>query len=135
MRKIYLFSLIIISILFLQGIGGCQEQAQEEVDATTHPTTHSTTYVTGEIIVKFKPEVFDEEGELTAESILELNEKYEVVSMERVFKTKSVRDLSNIYMLEFSGDIDMMELVQVYEEDPNVVYAEPNYIMHTQDAD
>lgn len=131
MRRVYFFSPIIISILFLQGIGGCQEQAQEEVDAVTHPTTH----VSGEIIVKFKPEAFDEEGELVADSILELNERYQVVSIERVFKTKPVGDLSNIYKIEFSGDIDIMEVVQVYTEDPNVVYAEPNYIMRTQGAD
>ena len=128
MKKAYLFSLVIIFSLFLQGIGPCQEEP-----VLTPPRENE--YVSGEIIVKFKPEAFDEEGELIAESILELNEKYEVVSIERVFKTKPVRDLSNIYILEFAEDIDIMGLVQAYEEDPNVVYAEPNYIMHTQDAD
>ncbi|MBU4343321.1 MAG: hypothetical protein KKG01_02540 [Candidatus Omnitrophica bacterium] len=131
MRRFSFFLLGIISIFILQSNCGCQEQAEDEVDATTYPTTH----VSGEIVVKFKPEAFDEEEKLIAESILELNEKYEVVSIERVFKTKPVRDLSNIYILEFAEDIDIMGLVQAYEEDPNVVYAEPNYIMHTQDAD
>ena len=58
-----------------------------------------------------------------------------MVSMEPVFKGKPTSNLAHIYKLVLSDEIDIMQAVQDYTEDPLVVYAEPNYIMHTQEKD
>jgi hypothetical protein len=112
--------LILTSILFLQGNSGCQEKENPSFPQ----------YVSGEIIVKFAPEAFDEEGNLISESIKALNEKHGLISMEQLFKGKPAPDLATIYKLNFPAEIDIMEALQEYQRDPSVLYAEPNYIMH-----
>lgn len=128
-RRFNLFLLIILSILFLQTNCGCREQ--EEIVPASHPAE----YVSGEIIVKFASEAFDDEGELASESIQVLNDKYGLISMEPVFKGKPISNLAHIYKLIISRDIDMMQAAEEYTEEPLVVYAEPNYIIHAQEKD
>lgn len=129
--------LILISILFLQGNSGCQEQEEREkglevpFQIKDENASMSSEYVYGELIVKFKPEVFDKEGNLISESIKALNEKYGLISMEQVFKGKPAPELATIYKLKFSAEIDIMEALQEYQKDPSIIYAEPNYVMHT----
>ena len=123
MRKSYFLPLIIISILILQGIGSCQRN---------QPSTNfgKKRYALGEIIVKFKPEAFNGTGKLIAESVIKLNKKHGLVSMNRLLKERSTGALSNIYVLRFSNKIDIMRFINEYSDNPFVVYAEPNYIMH-----
>ena len=83
-------------------------------------------------------------------SIDNLNRKYHVKEMLRVFpKTKlpdkdgyifikgvrkKVPDLTTIYKLQVPEDTDILKLVEEYGRDPNVEYAEPNYIYHTYET-
>ncbi len=136
MKKISIF-LILISILFLQGNSGCQEEKEKGLDALSQIKDENapmpSEYVYGELIVKFKPEVFDEEGILISESIKALNEKYGLISMEHVFKGKPAPELATIYKLKFPAEIDIIEALQEYQKDPSIIYAEPNYVMHTME--
>lgn len=120
MKKICIF-IIFISIIFLQGNSGCQEKENPP----------SPKYVSGELIVKFKPGIIDDEGSIDSESIKALNKEYNLISMERVFKGKPAPELTTVYKLKFPAEIDIMKALQEYQKDPSVIYAEPNYIAHT----
>lgn len=74
-------------------------------------------YVPGEILVKFKPRV-------PAASIARLN--YQLAA------TK-IRDISLIRVqhLKIPEDISVEEAVGMYQDNPEVEYAQPNYIYHT----
>jgi len=67
-----------------------------------------------------------------------LNQRYGVSAMDQVFekaKNKEATDkgrLKNIYRLSLSKKTDIMEAVQKYQEDSNVIWAEPNYLNFIQ---
>jgi hypothetical protein len=133
MKKISI-PIVLILILFLQGNSGCQEEKEKGLKAPFQIKDEnepmSSEYVYGELIVKFKPEAFDDKGNIVSESIKALNEKYGLISMEQLFKGKPAPELANIYKLNFPAEIDIMEVLQEYQKDPSIIYAEPNYIMH-----
>ena len=104
---------------------GCKEAGLQTKAPVKQP---SVKYAPGEVIVKFKPEVFGEEGELVSESIKLLNAKYGLIAMEPLFRGKTSR---RIYKLEFPEEVDIIGLAQEYTKDPSVVYDEPNYTIHT----
>ncbi len=112
-------------------------------------------YVPGEVIVKLRNinAKFSQKlksGVLKTEisSLDKLNEKFKVSEMERVFKGVkepqtfsyskqkasyvSVPDLFPIFKVTFSKDVDVMQAVNAYKSDPNVQWAEPNYIVYSQ---
>ncbi|RLG55519.1 MAG: hypothetical protein DRN88_05575, partial [Candidatus Hydrothermarchaeota archaeon] len=83
----------------------------------------------------------------TLTSVDKLNEKYRVIEIEKVFKTatrrakpvfiktytgevRQVPQLFNIYKLKLPKQTDIKAAVEDYSKDPNVEYAEPNYIAH-----
>lgn len=100
----------------------------------------------GEIIIKFKSDILEipagkriateSQIQITANSIRALNKKFGLLSVERIFKKEDKRrlelklkDLSNTYLFRFPIDADVEAIVKEYKKDPNVEYAEPNYIM------
>jgi thermitase len=72
-------------------------------------------YREGEVLVRFK----DTKSFKAAD--------YEILSKEPVFDS-SDPILSSIYKLKFSKDRSVSDVITLLKEDPNVVYAEPNYI-------
>ena len=80
--------------------------------------------VAGEVIIKFKSNV-----KLNEESILLLNEKYNVQSIEQVFKNSRDPHLSNIFKLKYKEDVDPKIVADDYNNNSYVIYAQPNYIM------
>jgi subtilisin family serine protease len=81
-------------------------------------------FVPGEFIVKFKDKDF---------SILHmqnLNRKYDVISMIKIFKNSEGTMLDNIYLIHVPKDSDILSLVNSYSSYPEVEYAEPNYLYH-----
>lgn len=124
--KIFKDIFLLILILLFCNLFGCKEADREPM-----VSSRSQNYAPGELIVKFKSGTFDDKGNLASESVKLLNNKYGLISMEPIFKGRPASELSNIYKLKFSPDVDIMKLMQEYQEDPSVVYAEPNYIVHT----
>jgi len=104
------------------------------------------------MLVKFRPDIVTIKGakgvgvfsldkaEVRSTSIKSLNAKYNIskirslVNKER--KLKKLRsgkvvelpDLSQIYLLEFPKDVDVVSAVEEYKKDPSVELASPNYI-------
>lgn len=95
-------------------------------------------FAAGEFIVKFKFEA-DIDISKTSDgwvftginSINSLNEKYNVKTVERLFTNCKEFHLYNIFKLKVSKNSNILSIVQDYSINPNVIYAEPNYIMNT----
>ena len=96
-------------------------------------------YVPGEIILKFNTDTSiditqDERGFMKTgiRSIDMLNEEYHVCSMEQIFKhhthsEDNLYDLSTVYTVTLTKDIDINEAAAKYAYDSAIEYAEPNY--------
>ena len=110
-------------------------------------------YYPGEIIVQFKSDVVkfkikelsasSNDIEIKANSVKNLSIKFKVKKMkDESIKTKvspgekwikgkwvTVPDFSNIYRLVLPEDADVLQAVQEFRKDPNVLAAYPNYII------
>jgi len=102
-----------------------------------------TDYVPGEFIVKFKSEVAVKISKSNNNivstgipSIDALNEKYLVSSVERVFETyknmgADEQGLHNILKCQVPVTTNIHTLISQYSMNPQVIYVEPNYIIHS----
>ncbi len=90
-------------------------------------------YVPGEMIVKFKAAAGNVES---SAAVNEIYQRYGVMADEPLFRTaKSINlakkpgyDLSRIYRLEVSADVDIIDVCQRLQQEAAVEYAEPNLI-------
>jgi len=106
----------------------------------------------GQMLIKFRPDIVTikekggvgvfsmDKAEISSGSIKALNAKYSIKNIKsfvknerRIKKLRSGRtvelpDLSQLFLLEFPKDIDVMSAVEEYRRDPSVESAEPNYI-------
>ncbi len=60
-----------------------------------------------------------------------LNEKHTVKAIERLFNSCEKPYLYNIFKFIVPDNSDILSIIKQYSLDPNVIYAEPNYIYHT----
>ncbi|HAV43455.1 TPA: hypothetical protein DCX15_05515, partial [bacterium] len=107
----------------------------------TTPSIPKEEYAKGVLLLKFKEGkepyfIVKTDGlALTGiPSIDRLNRGFKVREMERLFPTvkkePGLPDLTTIYKLTLPEEIDIPTAVSVYERDPNIEYAEPDYICH-----
>jgi len=99
----------------------------------------------GQMIIKFKPEVLEmpfgkriasaEEVQINVEAIKNLNKKFGLLNVERIYKKEDKQklefkkqNLAHTYLFKFPKDRDAETIVKEYKSDPHVEYAEPNYI-------
>lgn len=101
-------------------------------------------FVPREFIVKLKDSVSTHQHitpiSTGIDSMDELNQRFNVLSVEKVLRTiidtktskiagrTKIPNLSNIYKLKVEEDADIPSIVKEYEKDPLVEWAEPNYI-------
>jgi len=112
MKKKIFFAFLIFNIFFFSlNLWASEIRKAFIVDPKTN---RKVSVVADEFLVKFKPEV--EEG--TIEGI---NKKFEV-------EIKKKLGIRNIYCLKVPPSKTIEEMLKKYREDPNVEYAEPNYI-------
>jgi parallel beta-helix repeat protein len=102
--------------------------------------TRDSVYLPGEVIIKLKLDVnteiiTSENGiaKIGVSSVDQLNEKYQVVTIEKIDKNQIKNDGKpvgslNTYRFRFLHEADILSVIQDYENNPHVVYAEPNYI-------
>lgn len=105
-----------------------------------------------ELIVKFKKGLAirrtissDKIAVTGLPSIDTLHKKLKVTSMDKIFKgrpkalkkakahirTALLPDLNNIYKLKIGKETNVFKAIAMYRQDPNVEYAEPNYVIKT----
>ncbi len=94
------------------------------------------TFIPGEFIVKFKRNIkinvlknLDNILTTGIASVDNINRKYGVLSAEKLVGSCHDSSLSNIYRFTAPGS-DIQSIVKEYNLDPNVEYAQPNYIYH-----
>ncbi|MCC7431464.1 S8 family serine peptidase [bacterium] len=100
---------------------------------------NSQEFVDGQIIVKFNQPV--NFGEQNKTGILSIDKKladYKITKVKKLFphhKTrKGVKDLSQIYELQFDKSYNAKKVASVFANDKSLAYAEPRFIFHTQDT-
>lgn len=81
-------------------------------------------FAPGELIVKYTT------TEARSNSFQNVDQQFGLKNAENAFEAKS-GELSKIYKLKFSKDADVLSLAKAYALDPNVEYAEPNYLYYT----
>jgi parallel beta-helix repeat protein len=64
------------------------------------------------------------------ESIDILNDKFNIIAVEKLIEDDSIPELSNVYIFSFDEDVDVVSVAEAYMNDTNVEYAEPNYLYH-----
>ena len=145
MDKKYGILIICAVILFLCFVGTASAKTWYvdalPIDTTINSEGHE--FVPGELIVKFKPSISVKPSVSTTgiatigyRSIDTLNEEHDVTSLEKVFKpakkpvAKETPDFTNIYILKLPIDANIPSIAEAYKKNPNVEYAEPNYIAH-----
>lgn len=115
-------------------------------------------YVPGQILVKFKdpvmvkPSKVDGLAKSSVASVDAILQRFNITTMEKVFeKAEPLKEkrllkdfagnefeqpnLHNIYKLELKEQREMLEAIETFKNDPNIEYAEPNYILSIVDAE
>jgi serine protease len=115
MKKSYFIVTITMASLLILSIAG-MSFGQEFFVRDQHKASEAPKLVPGEIIVKFKPGVSDE-------VIDSVNRRHgsSVISTSRFAGFKRLR---------IPGRKTVAEMVEIYKRNPNVEYAEPNFIAH-----
>jgi len=112
MKKKILFAFLIFNIFFFSDNLWAREIKKAFI--IDLKTNRKVSVVADEFLVKFKPEV-------TEETIDKINKKFGV-------EIKKKLRIKNLYLLKVPPSKTINEMVEKYREDPNVEYAEPNYI-------
>lgn len=132
MRKHRLYRFLHIAIilaLLLSGAGPMRVEANL-------PLTFNSSFVLGEVLVKFKPGTLPSVSasgvDMGTASLNTLARQYGVTAAEPLFPDSAASDvgLERIYKLSLSPTADVIALVEALTGDPNVEYAEPNYVYH-----
>jgi len=153
MKKI-IFTLLLI----LMGSGILFAQSNFHNNHYIDP--YNPEYVKGEVLIKFKDEVevkssFKSGIALTGvNSVDDILQSYQLEAITKLFKetreqrqrktVKYIRDfkgkeievpaLFNIYKLKFDTIWDAKQIIEELQKDNNIVYAEPNYLVYTNEV-
>jgi subtilisin family serine protease len=111
---------MLVIVTAVPAIGNINQAVDEE--STILDQKISSEYVPGEFIVKFT-----QDSTLSTPSIKTLNEKYQVKSIQKVFKKAEDTMLENIYLITVTENSDIVSIVKDYASCSDVIYAEPNY--------
>jgi hypothetical protein len=122
---------------------GVHARADElRFEASGSAAKKSARMVKAEMIIEIKRGVVDlgkepgkvpqEKALINSESMRELNKKYGLVSVERLFSGTRKELPSDIYVFRFPADVDIDEAIADYKIEGDVVYAEANYSVSAQ---
>ena len=84
------------------------------VTAANTTSSRGIQYVSNQVLVKFKPSVTEEMREAAIAS-------YQSTTLKRISRI-------NVYQLQIPEDVSVEEMLYLLEQNPDVEYAEPNYI-------
>lgn len=129
------YSVIIILTLIFCAAHGWADELHFETSENT--AKKSAKMVKAEMIIEIKNGIIDLGGEhgivpqekvrVGAGLLAELNKKYGLLSVERLFSGTRKETPSDIYVFRFPPKANMSEIISKYKEDGSVIYAEQNY--------
>jgi subtilisin family serine protease len=146
MKQILIFIVLMYALLFAGG------EVPPQLDPYNPP------FEPGVVLVKLKDDVQVHRDRLAravnpsfgVSSLDFLNLEFELRTAEKIFTQAEQRsvaklvqmpqgyieapNLHNIYRLSFDEDLSVEMMVQAYSEDPNVEYAEPDYLMRMMET-
>ena len=95
----------------------------------------TTLFAPGELIIKFKnTPVLQKNSINTGFSMIDvLNRENQLQSIKTINTKNKASTLSNTYRYIFPENKDIKQLIDEYEMDPNVEYAEPNYYCYLEE--
>jgi len=111
MKKRIFFGFLILNVFFFSNLWAGEIKKASIIDPKTN---RKVSVVADEFLVKFKPEVQEE-------TINKINKKLGV-------EIKKKLGIRNIYCLKVPPSRTINEMVKKYKEEPDVEFAEPNYI-------
>jgi len=136
-KKIIVF--FIISIFLSTTITASSLQIKTEENADRDLIPIDSDYIPGEIILKFEEDApvhfsksFEQSLITNIDSINVLNQKYNILSSEKLYKEDTTAHLSKTYKIKIQNNADIKRAIKEYNNDPNIEYAEPNYIYSLQ---
>ncbi len=116
LRSWFTLSVLLVSAPLAYGAGQLIAPSFEKHDSP------SANYVHNQLIIKLGP------GRTIAD-VQGLNKMNGVTSSEKIIHGRASRpDLDRLYLLEFPNTIDVLDMVGKYGRNPNIEYAEPNFI-------
>lgn len=128
-----IISITLIFLLFVSGISANICSAKEQSQA------RRIAYAPGEVIVKFQPGIIQMPAYLNktdvkflivnSVSIKNLNEKYSLISMQRLSGSRNDTRFEDVYILKFQENVDVMKVAKDYSQDQSVIFARPNYLI------
>ncbi len=145
-RKFFPASVCLLVILLLGSLSFSSTMAASPRAVTSAQA--ESPYMAGELVVKFTPQAARllraREDRLTALQSLpnldRLNRQYGVMEVAPVFdfaiepSAEQRYGLSDIYFLRVPRSTDIWRMAADYRADPNVIYAEPNFIVQLLDS-
>ena len=138
-------SIVRVVSLLLCGMGvGCATTFAKDTNRQPAASQHAA-YVTGTLILKLKPEagktldVALQSTQAPMRSGLAwldaLNQRYGVTKIEPLFSHQPAPTLQHIYKLTMRNGTDVTRAAAGYERQPDVLYAQPDYLATTQRGD
>jgi subtilisin family serine protease len=144
MKKV-IVSIIVIALLLgavpLNIIGKevtDEQMSHDPIIESDFKTPNKFEFVPGELIIKFREETaphmtLSVDGIVNTgiSSVNELIRKFLISSFEKLFKNNVIFSLSKIFKFNLPDNSDILSIIEEFNLDPNIEYAEPNYIYHT----
>ncbi|HIJ79931.1 MAG: S8 family serine peptidase [Desulfobulbaceae bacterium] len=117
MRKIRIMATLLMALMLIAGPGGNPVLAQPQFEVKEFSAHPATGHAPGEIIVQFRPG-------LNANIMARINRAHgaSVLATSR---------FSGAKRLKIAAGKTVAEMVAIYRRNPNVLYAEPNFLAHT----
>jgi len=125
LKNVFKKGLVIGIIVLFVGAGVTPVICENTIKNTNVDDIQNHEFIPGEFIVKLI-----NNREISSPSIMILNEKHQVNSIQRVFKNSDNTILNNIYLFCVPEDADIISIVDDYSSCPDVEYAEPNGIFY-----
>jgi len=106
-------------------ITGTTSHVKTQVTSIIDPVTKSE-YVADQVIVRYNTKKFQDSGVLNA-YIMDSNAKIGA----KVWKDFGGAGLSGLQVVKLTSNISVKDAIYEYQKNPDVVYAQPNYVYHT----
>ncbi len=124
-KTVGIFVCMLLITTAIPVVGDINKTTNDTIIYLENENIQNLEFASGEFIVKLTKDTTISSPFITA-----LNEKNQIISVEKVFRNADDTILDNIYILVVPKDSDILSIVSEYALFPGVIYAEPNGIIY-----